>query len=112
MKHLRSYFTKQEETYTVDFQLKQKIDFSEYDLLDPYSINPPDSIFGDFDIIFCCNLLFYYRTDVRRAIVKKLKRSLSDKGYLVTGEAEAIFMGKDEDLKTVSSNAPIFQINQ
>lgn len=112
MKHLKSYFTKQEETYTVDFQLKQKIDFSEYDLLDPYSINPPDSIFGDFDIIFCCNLLFYYRTDVRRAIVKKLKRSLSEKGYLVTGEAEAIFMGKDEDLKTVSSNAPIFQINQ
>lgn len=111
VKHLKSYFSKKGETYTVEPRLKQKIDFSEYDLLDPYSINPPDSIFGDFDIIFCCNLLFYYRTDVRRAIIKKLKRSLSVKGYLVTGEAEAIFMGKDEELKMISSNAAIFQMS-
>nr|WP_320024472.1 CheR family methyltransferase [uncultured Acetobacterium sp.] len=112
MKHLKSYFTRKGETYTVEPWLKQKIDFSEYDLLDPYSINPPDSIFGDFDIIFCCNLLFYYRTDVRRAIIKKLKRSLSAQGYLVTGEAEAIFIGKDEELKMISSNAAIFQLSK
>lgn len=112
MKHLKSYFTRKGETYTVEPCLKQKIDFSEYDLLDPYSINPPDSIFGDFDIIFCCNLLFYYRTDVRRAIIKKLKRSLSAQGYLVTGEAEAIFMGKDEELKMISSSAAIFQMSK
>ena len=112
MKHLKSYFTRKGETYTVEPQLKQKIDFSEYDLLDPYSINPPDSIFGDFDIIFCCNLLFYYRTDVRRTIIKKLKRSLSAQGYLVTGEAEAIFMGKDEELKMISSSSAIFQLSK
>lgn len=112
MKHLKNYFTRKGETYTVDPQLKQTIDFTEYDLLDPYSINPPDSIFGDFDIIFCCNLLFYYRNDVRRAIIKKLKRSLSAQGYLVTGEAEAIFMGKDEELKMISTNAAIFQMSK
>jgi len=110
IKHLNSHFKKQGEAYAVTPGLKAKIDFSEYDLLDAHSSNPPDSIFGDFDIIFCCNLLFYYRNDVRRSIVKKLKRSLAEGGYLVTGEAESIFMGKDEDLKMMSSSAPIFQI--
>lgn len=111
MKYLKSHFIKQGEAYAVAPGLKQKIDFSEYDLLDSHSSNPPDSIFGDFDIIFCCNLLFYYRPDVRRSIVRKLKRSLAAGGYLVTGEAEAIFMGKDEDLKTLSASVPIFQTN-
>lgn len=111
MKYLKSHFIKQGEAYAVVPGLKQKIDFSEYDLLDSHSSNPPDSIFGDFDIIFCCNLLFYYRPDVRRSIVRKLKRSLATGGYLVTGEAEAIFMAKDEDLKTLSASVPIFQTN-
>ena len=111
MKYLKNYFVKQGDSYAVDPGLKEKINFSEYDLLDSHSSNPPDSIFGDFDIIFCCNLLFYYRADVRRAIVKKLKRSLAEGGYLVTGEAESILMGKDEELKMLSSGAPIFQIN-
>jgi len=112
MKHLNSYFVKQGEAYAVAPGLKQKIDFSKYDLLDSHSSNPPDSIFGDFDIIFCCNLLFYYRTDVRRTIVRKLKRSLAEGGYLVTGEAESVFIGRDEELKILSSSIPIFQIHQ
>jgi len=108
MKHLKSYFMKRGEAYGVIPGLKDKIDFSEYDLLDSHSSNPPDSIFGDFDIIFCCNLLFYYKTAVRRSIVGKLKRSLAEGGFLITGEAESIFMGKDEDLKMLSSSVPVF----
>ncbi|MEO1816007.1 MAG: CheR family methyltransferase [Acetobacterium sp.] len=111
LKYLKKYFTKQGNAYAAAPGLKAKIDFSEYDLLDPHSSNPPESIFGDFDIIFCCNLLFYYRGDVRRAIVRKLKRSLAEGGYLVTGEAESIIIGKDEELKILSSSAPVFQIN-
>ncbi len=112
IKYLKHYFVKTGEVYGVIPELKTKIDFSEYDLLDPYSSNPPGSIYGDFDIIFCCNLLFYYRPEVRRSIVRKLKRSLAKGGYLVTGEAEAVLMGKDEDLRMLSSSAPVFQINR
>lgn len=112
MKQLKNYFEKQGDAYAIGPELKEKIDFSEYDLLDSHSSNPPDSIFGDFDIIFCCNLLFYYSADVRRSIVRKLKRSLAKGGYLVTGEAESIFMAKDQDLKMLSSSVPIFQISR
>lgn len=111
MKFLKNHFIKKQEAYAVAPGLKAKIDFSEYDLLDGHSCNPPDSIFGDFDIIFCCNLLFYYQNDVRRSIVKKFKRSLAAGGYLVTGEAESIFIGKDEELRSLAASAPIFQTN-
>lgn len=112
IKQLKNYFKKQGDAYAIGPELKEKIDFSEYDLLDSHSSNPPDSIFGDFDIIFCCNLLFYYRADVRRSIIRKLKRSLAKGGYLVTGEAESIFMAKDQDLKMLSSSVPIFQFSR
>lgn len=62
-------------------------------------------------IIFCCNLLFYYHNDVRRQL-SHFKRSRAAGGYLVTGEAEAIFIGKDEALKSLSASAPIFQTSR
>lgn len=111
MKYIKRYFSKMGAAYQVVPGLTEKIVFSQYDLLDAHSTNPPDSIYGDFDMIFCCNLLFYYQTPVRRSIVKKLKRSLAEGGFLITGEAEALFMGNDQNLKMLSASAPVFQIN-
>lgn len=111
MKHLKNYFTKSGEMYAILPQIKRDINFSAYDLLDQYSANPPESIFGDFDIIFCSNLLFYYRPDVRQIILKKVKKSLTERGYLVTDDAEAAFIRKDERLKMVASSSTIFQID-
>lgn len=112
MKHLKNYFTKSGEMYTILPRIKKDINFSAYDLLDQYSANPPESIFGDFDIIFCSNLLFYYRSDVRQIILRKVKKSLTDRGYLVTDDAEAAFIRKDERLKVIASSSTIFQINK
>lgn len=111
MKYIKRYFSKMGAAYQVVPGLTEKIVFSQYDLLDAHSTNPPDSIYGDFDMIFCCNLLFYYQTPVRRSIVKKLKRSLAEGGFLITGEAESLFMGNDQNLKMLSASAPVFQIN-
>lgn len=111
MKYIKRYFSKMGAAYQIVPGLTEKIVFSQYDLLDAHSTNPPDSIYGDFDMIFCCNLLFYYQTPVRRSIVKKLKRSLAAGGFLITGEAESLFMGNDQNLKMLSASAPVFQIN-
>jgi chemotaxis methyl-accepting protein methylase len=110
--HLKKYFEKTGECFTIESRVKEKIDFSVFDLLDSGYVNPPGSIFGDFDMIVCCNLLFYYRMDVRQQIINKFKRSLSDKGFLITGEAESIFVGKDSDLKMIDSGSTIFQLNR
>lgn len=110
--HLKKYFSRVGEVFTVNEAIKEKIDFSVFNLLDSETLNPPGSIFGDFDIICCCNLLFYYQMAVRRQIVRKLKRSLAEAGFLITGEAEAEFLSKDSDLKMLDSKSAIFQINK
>ena len=88
LRHLREYFLKKGETYTVGPLLRSHVEFSRYDLLDERSICPPTSLYGDFDLILCCNLLFYYRADHLQRILDKLCRALAPDGYFVTGEAE------------------------
>ena len=88
LKHIHSCFKSHNGSYSVDGRLKQKIEFSYYDLLDERSSSPSGSIYGDFDIVFCSNLLFYYKPEIRQLILKKVCCALSNRGYLVTGEAE------------------------
>lgn len=88
LKHIQSCFESHNGSYSIDGRLKQKIEFSYYDLLDERSTCPSGSIYGDFDIVFCSNLLFYYRPEIRTLILKKVCCALSRGGYLVTGEAE------------------------
>jgi two-component system CheB/CheR fusion protein len=66
LKHIRDYFTQAGESYTIVPALRDCVDFSVCDLLDELSASPPPSIYGDFDLIVCCNLLFYYRPDIRQ----------------------------------------------
>lgn len=86
--YLDTYFTRNKDLYTVNDDLKARIEFSEYDLLDPLLKHPPTGIYGAFDLIICSNLLFYYKPYVRKQILAKLSAALSPEGYLVTGEAE------------------------
>ncbi len=88
LKYLNKYFNPVGDFYKITDYLKDKIDFSIYDLLDTSSSCPSMSIFGDFDLIICGNILFYYRPDIRQRIINKAYYCLSPNGYFVTGEAE------------------------
>lgn len=88
LRHLSDCFSRRGETYAVAPRLRERVDFSLYDLLDGESTCPPACIFGDFDLIFCSNVLFYYRPELQQAILKKMQQCLTPHGYFVTGEAE------------------------
>lgn len=88
LKRVSKWFSKQGETYLVNEELKENIEFSVFDLFNEQCNCPPTSIFGDFDIIVCANLLFYYKPEYRKKIIKKTSNSLSKNGYLITGETE------------------------
>jgi chemotaxis methyl-accepting protein methylase len=109
LKHLNKYFMRQSGTYEIIPGLRERIDFSYYDLLDERSWCPPASIFGDFDLVMCCNLLFYYRKDIREFILSKIIRCLRNDGYLVTGEAERGIVEQIEGLESVALLAAVFQ---
>jgi chemotaxis protein methyltransferase CheR len=88
LKRAQLWFTNKGGNWAVIPELKENIDFSVFDLLERQPASPPASIFGDFDLIVCANLLFYYKPEIRKRILDKISSSLAFGGYLVTGEAE------------------------
>jgi chemotaxis methyl-accepting protein methylase len=87
-KYLISYFDKVSDEYHIKNQIKKNVYFSEYNIVTSKSKYPPESIFGNFDIVICNNLLIYYRNEVKHDIVEKLFSSVRVDGYFITSEAE------------------------
>lgn len=109
LKHLGTYFQSHGETYSVVSRLKDRIDFTRYDLLDEHSTSPPAGIYGDFDLVICSNLLFYYRPWIRSQILDKMYRSLAANGYLVTGEAERDIVEKSDCFQAISNPTAVYR---
>lgn len=111
LKHIQKYFEVHQESYKVSQRLKDQVDFSIYNLLDQNSGSPAASIYGDFDLVLCGNLLFYYRADIRQMILDKMHRSLTPGGYLVTGEAEREIVAKHAGFRAIVPPSTVFRKN-
>ncbi len=105
------WFNKQGGLYKVKSDLKSNIDFSEFDLLQKESGSPAASIYGDFNLIMCANILFYYNSEFRKKIIERAKLSLAEGGYLVTGETERDILWR-YDFHEVFPHSAIFQLNK
>ena len=108
LKRVNTYFSKQGESFTVARHLRDYIDFSVFDLLSEQCNCPAASIYGNFDLVFCTNLLFYYKQEYRKQIIDKAGNSLASGGYLITGETERD-MVKEYNYREVYLNSGIFQ---
>lgn len=85
---LKKYFIKQDESFRLSPEIKKMVNFSLYDILDKRSYAPPESVFANFDMVLCRNLLIYYNTEYQDLIFDKLYRSLAQNGYLILGDVE------------------------
>jgi chemotaxis protein methyltransferase CheR len=83
------HFKQKGGSFSLKRDITQKVNFSRYDLLDKKNYCPPESLYGDFDVVLCRNVLIYYNTHYQNRIFTKLYRSLKENGYLVLGETEA-----------------------
>jgi len=92
LKRVTQWFKKRGESYIVKPELKERIDFSVFDLSCEDHSCPPNSIYGDFDIMLCANLLFYYNAEFRKKIMDKASHCLAKGGYVITGETEREIM--------------------
>ena len=109
-RHLREYFSKQGESFSVGPRLRARVDFSAYDLLDGSSSSPAASIYGGFDLILCCNVLFYYRKEARQLILDKASLALAPGGYFVTGEVERAMVSDRKNFLAVLPPAAVFRM--
>lgn len=106
---VHEFFTRQGDTYQVRDTLKKHVWFHTYDLLDRESAYPQESIFGNFDLVICSNLLFYYKPEYQHDIMRKLINSMNPNGFLITGEAEKQATDRFPELYAVAPPSPIYR---
>jgi len=83
---LRRYFTRERDYYRVIPEILGMVNFSYHNLsVDSYDL------FDGSDIVFCRNVLIYFRRDRIRNVIEKFERVLVDDGYLVLGYSETLF---------------------
>jgi chemotaxis methyl-accepting protein methylase len=82
------WFKAKGNNYKINSDIKKNIQFELFDLLDKECTCPPTSIFGEFDIIICANVLMYYNEDFQQQIISNFQRCISTNGIIITGEAE------------------------
>ena len=109
LKRVKQWFTKHGDTYTVKQELKKNIDFSVFDLFSEQLSCPPASIFGDFDLMVCANLLFYYKNEDQKIILEKADKCLAKGGFIITGETERGILIR-HNYHEVFPQSAIFQI--
>ena len=78
------YFTQQGDKWTVKQELKDMVSFKPANLL----TDTPQ--FGQFDIVFCRNVLIYFDLQTKEKVLRALKGSLRQDGILFLGGAETV----------------------
>ncbi len=106
---LNKYFNARGTSFSLVPAIKKLVMFLLYDMLDKKSFAPPESIYGDFDLVLCRNLLIYFDREHQELIFDKLHRSLSKHGYLVLGEAEIPSEKYQQHFKKVNECCHIYQ---
>jgi len=90
--HLENSFVRHGRDFAIAPHIREHVEFSQYDLFDASTTCPPSSIFGDFDLVLCRNVLFYYRHDKQLFILDKLHDSLASSGYFMTSRTERLIV--------------------
>jgi chemotaxis methyl-accepting protein methylase len=85
---VKKYFSIEKDDYIICSDIKKMVTFSFFDLLDKKSHVPPASIYGNFDIILCRNVLIYFNMEHQKIIFSKLLTGACQNGHIILGEAE------------------------
>ena len=106
---LTKYFKTKGETFRLIPKIKGVVTFAFYNMLEKKSYAPPESIYGDFDMMLCRNVLIYFNTEYQDLIFEKLYRALAKNGYLVLGKAEKPSMKFQTRFRKVNECCHIYQ---
>jgi chemotaxis protein methyltransferase CheR len=84
---VNQHFTQQgPDTFQVKPELKQLVDFRNFNLVDYGNYRT----LGSFDVIFCRNVLIYFDDAVKAKVIKGFHEALQPKAFLLVGHSESI----------------------
>lgn len=81
---LLRYFQQKGERWQIVEHLRSRVRFEERNLISDFSD------LGQFDVIFCRNVLIYFDVPTKRSVLNRLHHCLGERGYLVLGAAETV----------------------
>lgn len=81
--HLGKYFSRNENGFTIDQEIRNKVIFSGHNILQ----DPP---FNRVDLIVCRNLLIYFDAEAQRKILSFFSFALNTGGFLCLGKSESV----------------------
>jgi chemotaxis protein methyltransferase CheR len=81
---LMHYFTQQDDHWRISERLRQMVSFRKMNLIEPaYNL-------GQFDIVFCRNVLIYFDGPTKGAVLDRIAATMNPGGFLLMGAAESI----------------------
>ncbi|GGB33062.1 chemotaxis protein methyltransferase [Roseibium aquae] len=102
---LLKYFEQKGDVWQINPGLRAMVEWRKLNLLESFSH------LGEFDIVFCRNVLIYFDQPTKTEILDRLAKSLPEDGYLVLGAAETV-VGLTEAFKPVPGKRGLFQKKQ
>ncbi|NQV56997.1 MAG: protein-glutamate O-methyltransferase CheR [Rhodospirillales bacterium] len=87
---LVKYFEKHEESWQINSDIRSMINYREFNLLDD-----PKTL-GQFDIVFCRNVLIYFDQEAKSKILGEVSKMLPKDGLLYLGGAETVLGVSDK----------------
>jgi chemotaxis protein methyltransferase CheR len=105
VKYLISSFEDLKGSWRVKPEIRSMVQFRKWNLLDDFGT------LGQFDIIFCRNVLIYFDTPMKTKILTGMARILPDDGVLYLGGAEGV-LGVTEAFKPVPNVRGAYRPNR
>ncbi len=101
IKFLVNCFSQVNEMWQINAAVRAMVKFREFNLLE--DLNE----LGQFDVIFCRNVLIYFDQETKRTVLDRLARLMPPDGVLYLGGAETVF-GLSERFKPVSGQRGVY----
>jgi len=101
---LMKYFTQAGETWQVSPEIKAMVQYRPLNLLSDFGH------LGNFDIIFCRNVLIYFDQPTKVDVLERLARLTEPDGFLVLGAAETV-VGLTEVFKPLAERRGLYLPN-
>ncbi|WP_269585635.1 CheR family methyltransferase [Roseibium sp. Sym1] len=102
---LLKYFEQKGDMWQINAGMRAMIEWKKLNLLENFTH------LGEFDIIFCRNVLIYFDQATKTEILGRLAKSMPDDGFLVLGAAETV-VGLTDAFKPVQGKRGLFQKKQ
>lgn len=98
---LLKYFQQHGEMWQIAPEIRSMVSYRPFNLLESFAS------LGQFDVIFCRNVLIYFDQATKMDVMKRLSKQMPDDGYLLLGAAETV-VGLSSDFQSVAGKRGLY----